>query len=62
MKYTLKQWRQLKGYTQEEMAKKLDVSTVSLSKWENGQVSPRMKYIQKMADIFGVDVTDIILP
>lgn len=47
------------GMTQEELAGKLGVSVNTVSRWEQGRFIPNPKYIKQMADMFGVDGSDI---
>ena len=46
--------RKKNGWSQEELADKLDVSRQSVSKWEGAQAIPDMKKILQMAELFGV--------
>lgn len=48
------------GWSQEELAEKLNVSRQSVSKWEGAQATPDIQKILKMADLFGV-TTDYLL-
>ncbi len=48
------------GWSQEELADKLDVSRQSVSKWESAQSTPDLNRIIKLAEIFGVS-TDYLL-
>lgn len=48
------------GWSQEELAEKLDVSRQSISKWESAQSVPDMKRIVQLSEIFGVS-TDYLL-
>ena len=52
--------RKKNGWSQEELAEKLDVSRQSISKWESAQSVPDMNHILVMSDIFGVS-TDYLL-
>ena len=56
----LKELRNIKGMTQEELAEKLDVSRQSISKWEGAQSIPDMNKILKLSEVFGVS-TDYLL-
>ena len=56
----LKKLRTQKGLTQLELAKKLDKDYSTVGKWELGQRSPAMLDILKIADIFGVNVEELI--
>ncbi len=48
------------GYTQEELAEKLNVSRQSISKWESAQSIPDVTKIMEMAKLFSVS-TDYLL-
>ena len=52
--------RKKNGWSQEELAEKLDVSRQSVSKWESAQSMPDMNRIIKISEIFGVS-TDYLL-
>ncbi|MCR5596399.1 MAG: helix-turn-helix domain-containing protein [Lachnospiraceae bacterium] len=52
--------RKKNGWSQEELAEKLDVSRQSISKWESAQSMPDMNKILKLSEIFGVS-TDYLL-
>lgn len=52
--------RRQKGWSQEELAEKMDISRQSVSKWESGQSVPDLDKIIKISDIFAVS-TDYLL-
>lgn len=52
--------RKKNGWSQEELAEKLDVSRQSVSKWEGAQSTPDLQKILKMSQLFGVS-TDYLL-
>ena len=52
--------RKKNGWSQEDLAEKLNVSRQSISKWEGAQSVPDMNKIIKMSELFGVS-TDFIL-
>lgn len=54
------QLRKSAGWSQEELADRLDVSRQSVSKWESGTSLPELDKILAMSDIFGVS-TDYLL-
>lgn len=54
------QERKKKGWSQEELAERLDVSRQSVSKWEGGLSVPELDKIIAMSTIFGVS-TDYLL-
>ncbi|MBQ9784023.1 MAG: helix-turn-helix transcriptional regulator [Clostridia bacterium] len=54
------QERKKKGWSQEELAERLDVSRQSVSKWEGGLSVPELDKIIAMSELFGVS-TDYLL-
>ena len=50
----IKQLREAKKYSQEELADLLRVHAVTISKWENGIQEPRAKRLNELAKILGV--------
>ena len=52
--------RKSRGWSQEELAEKLDVSRQSVSKWESGVSNPELDKIVAMSTLFGVS-TDYLL-
>lgn len=59
MKGTMKQLREWNGYTQEEMANKLDVSAVTYRKYEKGEAYMNIKKASKFANICHVSLDNI---
>ena len=59
MKRELRALRAGAGMTQQDLADKLGVTHISVSRWENGKTIPSPRYIKRMADIFGVAGKDI---
>ena len=51
--------RKAKGYTQAEIAEKLNVSQGCYSHWENGYNRPTQKYVPMLAKILGVTQEEI---
>lgn len=56
----IRKYRKECGLTQEEMAKRLGVTTPAVNKWENGESLPDIERCKRLADIFGVTVDDLI--
>ncbi|WP_121639516.1 helix-turn-helix domain-containing protein [Virgibacillus sp. Bac330] len=56
----LKKLRKQKKITQEELGKKVNVTKVSISGYENGHRTPDTETLQKLADFFEV-TTDYLL-
>ena len=52
--------RKRNGWSQEELAEKLNVSRQAVSKWEGAQTVPDLEKILKLAELFGV-TTDYLL-
>ncbi len=48
------------GYSQEELAEKMDISRQSVSKWEIGDSIPELDKVLKLSELFGVS-TDYLL-
>jgi len=58
-KYTIEQWRKLKGLTQEEVAEQLGISLNNYSAKEQGKRDFKFNEIIKFANIVGVQSSDI---
>ena len=56
----IKKFRELKNYTREIMADKLEMSLSGYSKLERGDVELTVNKLYKIADIFEVDVSQIL--
>lgn len=52
--------RKKNGWSQEELAERLDISRQSVSKWESGESIPTLEKIIKISEIFEVS-TDYLL-
>ena len=52
--------RKNKGYTQEELAGKLDVSRQAVAKWESGQVYPDISNLIQISKLFNVTVDYLV--
>ena len=52
--------RKQAGWSQEELAQRLDVSRQAVSKWESGQAMPDLDRLVRMSELFGVS-TDSLL-
>lgn len=46
--------------TQKELADKLMVTSQAISKWENGRGIPDIEMLQKLSEIFEVDISEIL--
>lgn len=61
MAITLKGARVNAGLTQTEVAERLNVSTVSVNKWENGRAEPTFNTVKKLCELYGVDLSQIVI-
>lgn len=56
----LKELRKEKGITQEQLADKLFVSRRTVSRWETGSNMPDLDVLVELADLYDVDLRDIL--
>ena len=56
----IKQKRMEKGITQQELAERLGVSNKTVSRWETGVYMPDISLLAPLAEILGVEVSDIL--
>lgn len=56
----LKELRKSKGFTQEELATKINVVRQTVSKWEKGFSVPDADTLQKIADVLEVEVSQLL--
>lgn len=56
MQNRIKELREKKGLSQEELAKKLNISQQAISLYEKGDREPKLETWQKLADFFNVPV------
>ena len=52
--------RKRAGISQEQLAEKLSISRQSVSKWESGQVLPKLDMILSICDLFGISADDFL--
>lgn len=58
----VRRWRREKGLSQEELAEKAGFARSTLSKIENGQLSPTFEILLKLSHGFGIDITSLLGP
>lgn len=58
----IKEFREKRGYSQQELAEKASISRGYLSDLENGKWKVSLEIAYKLADILRAKVTDIFLP
>ena len=56
----LSYYRKACGFTQAELALKINYSDKSISKWESGNGAPDIYILTELAKLFGVTVNDLI--
>ncbi len=56
---TLRQLRQARGWTQDDLAEQVGVKRKQVHAWERGEHLPRPVTRQRLADLFGVGVGEI---
>lgn len=56
----LKNVRKSRGYSQEEVASKLNITRQSLSKWENGHAYPDILNLKLLCEFYGVSIDEIV--
>lgn len=56
----LKELRTRDGLSIERVARQLEVSSMTIRNWENGETEPSASQIKALADLFGVS-TDYLL-
>ena len=54
--------RKSHNYTQEELAKKLDISRQAVSKWETGTTLPDVEVLLKISKLYGITINEILEP
>lgn len=55
-------YRKKAGFSQLDLAKQLQYSNKNISKWENGETTPNVFTLKKIADLYGIKVDDLISP
>jgi transcriptional regulator with XRE-family HTH domain len=56
----IKKFRELKGITREQLASDLGMSISGYSKIERGEVDLSMSKIQKISEVLGVEISEIL--
>jgi transcriptional regulator with XRE-family HTH domain len=54
----LRHWREKRGYSVRDLARRAGVTHVSIVRIENGQASPNVAMLEKLAEALGVSVRD----
>ncbi len=56
----LKNEREESSFTQQDVAERLGVSKVVISKWECGKAYPSLEYLPKLSELYGVSINEIL--
>ncbi|MCR4297841.1 MAG: helix-turn-helix domain-containing protein [Gallionella sp.] len=56
MKERIKQARLERGWSQEELARRMSVTQPSVAEWESGRKAPHMKNLMRLAKLLGVAI------
>lgn len=62
MKNHLKELRAARGWTQADLASRLDVSRQTVNALENGKYDPSLPLAFRIADLFGMPIEQIFDP
>ena len=60
LKENLAMLRSLHGFSQEELAEKIDISRQAYAKWESGATVPDIEKCGRLAEIYGITVDSLI--
>ncbi|MBQ2063288.1 MAG: helix-turn-helix domain-containing protein [Firmicutes bacterium] len=60
LKDNLKILRRLHGYSQEEIAEKIDISRQAYAKWETGATVPDIEKCKRLADVYGTTIDSLL--
>ena len=57
----IKELRKGHKYTQEQLAEKVGIGTPNISYFETGKFAPSIETLQKLAQVFGVEVYELYM-
>jgi AbrB family looped-hinge helix DNA binding protein len=52
--------RNLHGYSQEEIAEKIEISRQAYAKWESGATIPDIEKCQRLAQVYGISIDSLV--
>lgn len=55
----IKRLREQRKWSQKYVANALNVSSISVTRWENGRFEPKLAYVFKLAELYGVLVKNL---
>lgn len=61
MKNTLPEKRQARGWSQDELGRRIGVSRQTINAIERGKTEPSLKTALRLSKIFGVEIEDIFI-
>lgn len=61
MKYTLKQWRMLRGMTRKELAEAIGKSETTIWHWEKGHSERRPSEVEALRKALDLKKSDVII-
>ncbi len=56
----IKKLRTSKGFTQDDLAKKINVTRQAISSWENGRTQPDAQMLEKLSEVFEISLEELI--
>ncbi|EGL83865.1 helix-turn-helix domain protein [Caldalkalibacillus thermarum TA2.A1] len=56
----IRYYREQHGWTQKELAQKINISRSVLSKWENGQLIPDLQAVIQLSELFEVSIDFLV--
>ncbi len=59
MAFTIKQWRNVRGKTQREVAEHFGVTIPTISRWESAPEELSVILLSKIAEFYGVEFKDL---
>ena len=57
----LKRTRQLAGLTQSQLAEKIGVHVLTVTRYETGKITPRPATLHRLGDALGVDPSTLVM-
>ena len=60
LKENLIMLRNIHGYSQEEIAGKIEISRQAYAKWESGATVPDIEKCKRLADVYGVTIDSLL--
>jgi transcriptional regulator with XRE-family HTH domain len=60
MELRVREWRERRGVSLRELGEQSGVSYVTISRIENGQMSPTVRVLEKLARALGTRVRDLL--